>query len=124
MRKLTRRLPVLALAAMLAAPMAQAKTLVYCSEASPESFNPMVATADSTMDAAAKTLFNRLLEFKPGTTEVAPALAQSWEVSDDGTVYTFHLRPGVKFHANKEFTPSRNRTADDVVYSFERQWKQ
>ena len=117
-----RLIPALAVACALVV-HAQAKTLVYCSEASPESFNPMVSTADSTMDAAAKTFFNRLVEFKPGTTEVGPALAQSWEVSDDGTVYTFHLRPGVKFHANKDFTPTRTLNADDVIYSFERQWK-
>ena len=108
--------------ACLALPaVAQAKTLVYCSEASPETFNPMVGAADSTMDAAAKPLFNRLIEFKPGTTEIAPALAQSWDISADGTVYTFHLRPGVKFHAGKQFTPTRGFNADDVVYSFERQ---
>ena len=57
---------------------AYAKTLVYCSEANPETFNPAIGTADSTMDAAAKTIFNRLVEFKPGTTEVGPALAESW----------------------------------------------
>jgi len=108
--------------ACLALPaVAQAKTLVYCSEVSPETFNPMVGAADSTMDAAAKPLFNRLIEFKPGTTEIAPALAQSWDISADGTVYTFHLRPGVKFHAGKQFTPTRGFNADDVVYSFERQ---
>src|SRR5262249_42053889 len=47
----------------------------------------------------------------------------SWEASADGTVYTFHLRHGVKFHANKDFAPSRGFNADDVLYSFERQWK-
>ena len=111
----------LALVALALPVLAQGKTLVYCSEASPESFNPMVGAADSTMDAAAKPLFNRLVEFKPGTTEVAPALAESWDISADGTVYTFHLRAGVKFHANKDFTPTRGFTADDVVYSFDRQ---
>jgi len=106
---------------VLVSVQAEAKTLVYCSEASPETFNPMVGAADSTMDAAAKPLFNRLVEFRPGTTEVAPALAQSWDISADGTVYTFHLRAGVKFHTTKDFTPTRNFNADDVVYSFDRQ---
>jgi len=112
---------MIGLAGLALPAVAQAKTLVYCSEASPETFNPMVGAADSTMDAAAKPLFNRLIEFKPGTTEIAPALAQSWDISADGTVYTFHLRPGVKFHAGKQFTPTRGFNADDVVYSFERQ---
>lgn len=100
---------------------AYAKTLVYCSEASPETFNPMIGTSDSTMDAAAKTVFNRLVEFKPGTTEVGPALAESWDVSEDGKVYTFHLRRGVKFHSNQHFTPTRDFNADDVLYTFDRQ---
>lgn len=100
---------------------AYAKTLVYCSEANPETFNPAIGTADSTMDAAAKTIFNRLVEFKPGTTEVGPALAESWEVSADGKIYTFHLRHGVKFQSNDHFTPSREFNADDVLYTFNRQ---
>ncbi|HKX08447.1 MAG TPA: ABC transporter substrate-binding protein, partial [Stellaceae bacterium] len=100
----------LAVIALALPALAQGRTLVYCSEASPETFNPMVGAADSTMDAAAKPLFNRLVEFKPGTTEIAPALAESWDISADGTVYTFHLRAGVKFHANKDFMPTRGFT--------------
>jgi dipeptide transport system substrate-binding protein len=100
---------------------AYAKPLVYCSEANPETFNPMIGTADSTMDAAAKTIFNRLVEFKSGTTQIGPALAESWEVSADGKTYTFHLRHGVKFHSNEHFTPTRDFNADDVLYTFNRQ---
>ncbi|TGP89996.1 MULTISPECIES: ABC transporter substrate-binding protein [unclassified Mesorhizobium] len=100
---------------------AYAKTLVYCSEANPETFNPAIGIADSTMDAAAKTIFNRLVEFKAGTTEVGPALAESWDVSPDGKTYTFHLRHGVKFQSNEHFTPSRDFNADDVLYTFNRQ---
>lgn len=50
-----------------------------------------------------------------------PSLAESWEVSEDGKVYTFHLRKGVKFHSNKLFTPTRDFNADDVIFSFMRQ---
>ncbi len=96
-------------------------SFVYCSEASPEGFNPSLFTTGTTFDAAAKTIFNRLVEFKVGTTEVEPALAESWTVSDDGLVYTFNLRKGVKFHTTPEFTPSREFNADDVIFSFERQ---
>jgi ABC-type transport system substrate-binding protein len=46
--------------------------------------------------------------------ELIPGLAESWELSDDGLVYIFHLRKGVKFHNGAEFT------ADDVKYTFER----
>jgi len=69
------RAAILASSVFLAA-NASAKTLVYCSEASPETFTPMIGTADSTMDAAAKTIFNRLVEFKPGSTEIGPALGR------------------------------------------------
>jgi len=106
---------------VLVAANATAKTLVYCSEASPETFTPMIGIADSTMDAAAKTIFNRLVEFKPGSTEIGPALAESWDVSSDGKVYTFHLRHGVKFHSSAHFTPTRDFDADDVLYTFDRQ---
>ncbi len=103
------------------AAMAQAKTLVYCSEGSPEGFNPALYTAGTTFDASSRPIFNRLVEFERGTTNIIPALAESWEVSDDGLEYTFHLRPGVKWQTTKEFTPSRDFNADDVVFSFERQ---
>ncbi|MFN6887171.1 ABC transporter substrate-binding protein, partial [Proteus mirabilis] len=68
----------------------QAKTLVYCSEGSPEGFNPQLFTSGTTYDASSVPLYDRLVEFKLGTTEITPGLAESWEVSDDGKVYTFH----------------------------------
>jgi dipeptide transport system substrate-binding protein len=108
---------------MLAAPgLAQAKTLVYCAEGSPENFNPMINTTGTTFDAN-RPVYNRLVEFKPGTTTVGPGLAESWDISPDGTQYTFHLRHGVKWHSNPQFTPTRDFDAGDVLFSFERQWK-
>jgi dipeptide transport system substrate-binding protein len=103
---------------------ASAKTLVYCSEGSPEGFDPAPYTAGTTFDASSQALYNRIVEFKHGTTEVIPGLAESWDVSADGLEYTFHLRPGVKFHTTDYFTPTRDLNADDVVFSFERQWKE
>jgi len=100
---------------------AQTKTLVYCSEGSPEGFNPALYTSGTTFDASSRQLFNRLVEFKRGTTKIIPALAESWEVTADGLEYTFKLRKGVKFHTTKGFTPTRDFNADDVVFSFERQ---
>jgi peptide/nickel transport system substrate-binding protein len=38
-----------------------------------------------------------LVGMEPGTNKIIPAIAQSWEISDDGLVYTFHIRPGVVF---------------------------
>jgi dipeptide transport system substrate-binding protein len=96
-------------------------TLVYCSEGSPEGFDPALYTAGTTFDASSHPIFNRLVEFKVGTTEVIPGLAESWEASEDGLEYTFHLRPGVKFHSTDYFTPTRDFNADDVIFSFMRQ---
>ena len=110
--------------AALAAGSAGAKTLVYCSEGSPEGFDPALYTAGTTFDASSHPVYNRLVEFVTGTTEVQPGLAESWEASEDGLEYTFHLRKGVKFHASDKFTPTRDMNADDVIFSFERQWKE
>ena len=105
----------------VAAMTAQAKTLVYCSEGSPEGFNPALYTSGTTFDASSRPVFNRLVEFERGTTKTVPALAESWEISDDGLTYTFHLRKGVKFHTTKNFTPTKDFSADDVVFTFKRQ---
>ena len=112
-----------ALAALLAgAGFVSAKTLVYCSEGSPENFTPAINTTGTSFDAA-RPVYNRLTEFKRGTTDVVPGLAESWEVTDGGKTITFHLRKGVKFHALKDFKPTRDFNADDVLFSFDRQWK-
>jgi dipeptide transport system substrate-binding protein len=103
---------------------AGAKTLVYCSEGSPEGFDPAPYTSGTTFDASSKPIFNRLVEFEKGTTNVVAGLAESWEVSADGLEYTFKLRPGVKFHTTDYFTPTRDFNADDVVFSFNRQAKE
>jgi len=100
---------------------ASAKTFVYCSEGSPEGFDPGLYTAGTTFDASAHPIYSRLLEFEPGTTKPVAGLAESWTVSEDGTEYTFKLRPGVKFHTTEFFTPSRELNADDVVFSIDRQ---
>ncbi|GJL82651.1 MAG: ABC transporter substrate-binding protein [marine bacterium B5-7] len=97
-----------------------ASTLVYCSEASPEGFNPAIYTSITTWDASSKPIFNRLLEFKPGSLEIVPALAESWVASDDGLAYTFDLRKGVHFHNQAYFSPTRDFNADDVVFSVNR----
>ena len=63
----------LSLVAMTVAASVQAKTLVYCSEGSPEGFNPQLFTSGTTYDASSVPIYNRLVEFKTGTTEVIPA---------------------------------------------------
>ncbi len=108
----------------VAAPSVGAKTLVFCSEGSPEGFNPQLYTAGTTFDASSRQVYDGLVQFERGTTNIEPGLAETWEVSEDGLTYTFHLRQGVKFHSSETFTPTREFNADDVIYSFERQWKE
>jgi len=117
------RTTFLAASAMMAliAGSATAKTLVYCSEGSPEGFDPAPYTAGTTFDAAARTIYSRLVEFKPGTTSLVSGLAESWTISPDGLDYTFKLRPGVKFQTTDYFKPTRDLNADDVIFSFDRQ---
>lgn len=96
-------------------------TFVYCSEGSPSIFNPQLATDGTSFNASERALYNHLVKFKPGSTEIAPELAETWEVSENGLEYTFNLRKGVKFHTTPYFTPTRDFNADDVVFSFDRQ---
>ncbi|GFE50515.1 peptide ABC transporter substrate-binding protein [Roseobacter cerasinus] len=61
-----------------------------------------------------KSLFDGLMDYVPGTTELRPGLAESYTISDDGTVFTFTLRDGVIFHNGREMS------AEDVKYSLDR----
>jgi len=102
----------LMVAALTVSSTVAAKTLVYCSEGSPENFNPQLYTSGTSVDASAVPVYNRLVDFTPGTTDLVPSLAESWDVSEDGKVYTFHLRKGVKFQSNTLFTPTRDFNAE------------
>ena len=113
----------LLLGTIISAGFVQAKSLVYCSEGSPENFTPAMNTTGTSLDAA-RPVYNKLVQFVPGSTTVAPGLAEKYEISADGLVITFNLRKGVKFHSGVNgFTPTRDLTAEDVIFSFERQWK-
>jgi ABC-type transport system substrate-binding protein len=61
-------------------------------------------------------IFESLVEYTAGGTDIQPALATSWDVSNDGLEITFDLRKNVKFHDGTDFN------ADAVVFSFERQY--
>ena len=61
-----------------------------------------------------KSLFDGLMDYVPGTTNLRPGLAESYTISDDGKTFTFKLRPGVKFHNGREMT------SEDVKYSLDR----
>lgn len=120
-RRLSAALAGLALAALApwVAPAA-AKTLVFCSDGTPDSLNPEVVYT-VTGQAATEPMFDGLVRFDDHGA-ILPSLAESWTISPDGRAYTFHLRHGVKFHRNAFFTPTRDFDADDLLFSFDRQW--
>jgi len=64
-------------------------------------------------ESLAGNMFDTLVSFKESAKQAAPLLAESWEISEDGKTYTFHLRKGVTFHNGQPFT------AADVKYTFE-----
>jgi len=113
----------LALSAALCVAPAMAKTLVYCSEGSPENFYPGINTTGTSFDVT-EQIYDGLVNFERGGTKVVPALAESWTVSKDGLEYVFHLRKGVKWQNTKYFQPTRDFNADDVLFMIERQWKE
>ncbi len=78
-----------------------------------ESTNPRNYDPHTTHGSGDKRAFSGLVSFDPQL-NLTPDLAERWEVSADGTTYTFYLRPNAKFH------DGRAVTADDVLYSLER----
>lgn len=110
---------VAALALLAAAPMAMAQAPKQGGAAT-ITFNNDLTTLDPHVGydwqnwSVIKSIFDGLMDYKPGTTELEPDLAESYTVSDDGLTYTFKLRDGVKFHNGRVMTSA------DVKYSFER----
>lgn len=73
----------------------------------------LATAAERQASNVASQLYNSLV-WVDDEGKVVPALAESWDISDDGTEYTFKLREGVTFHNGEPFT------ADSVVFSWER----
>ncbi|MDF0597937.1 ABC transporter substrate-binding protein [Psychromarinibacter halotolerans] len=121
-RNLTRRAVLAATGALLAvgtlggAPAA-AQTppgvLVVGQIAEPKALDPAAVTAVNDFRIL-MNIYDGLVRYKSGTLEVEPALATDWEISEDGTEYTFNLREGVSFHDGTPFN------AEAVVFNFER----
>ena len=108
-------------AAAVAAAPASAQTppnvLVVGQIAEPKSLDPHTVTATNDFRILVN-VYDGLVRFKDGTLEVEPALAESWDVSEDGKTYTFKLRQGVKFHDGSDFN------ADAVKFNFDRMLKE
>src|SRR3954466_16335854 len=85
--------------------------LVVAQAADVISLDPVRVT-DSESVEVGELLFEGLVGWKPGTTDIEPRLCTSWEVSVDGRTWTFHLRDHVEFHDHTPFVASA------VVYSF------
>jgi len=87
--------------------------LVVGQIAEPKSLDPDAVTAVNDFRIVFN-IYDGLVRYKHGTLEVEPDLATSWDISEDGTVYTFHLREGVKFHDGSPFN------AEAVKFKFDR----
>ena len=98
----------------------ESKTLLYCSEGSPDTFNPQLVTSGTTIDAVSNQLYNQLVRIDPETGRVVSDLARKVIISTDGMRYRFYLRKGVQFHTTDYFTPTRTLTTEDVAFSFGR----
>ena len=97
-------------------PAASSKPLVFARPGDSVGFDIARQEEGESINIAIN-IFESLVQFKSGTTEIEPALATSWNVSKDGTTYTFHLRKNVQFSDGTPFN------ADAVVFAIERQSK-
>ncbi|KRE35752.1 peptide ABC transporter substrate-binding protein [Janibacter sp. Soil728] len=77
-------------------------TFTFGAAGAPEVFDPFYATDGETFRVT-RQIFEGLVEVKPGSAELGPGLAESWEPSKDGKDWTFHLREGVKFTDGEVF---------------------
>ena len=87
------------------------RALIY---GDPQNLDPIVKSHGTTTSMVTWNIYEPLIRFDAEKGEYLPANAESWEVSEDGTVYTFKLKKGVKFHNGREVV------AEDFKYSLER----
>lgn len=103
-----------AAATMLAAPaLAAQDTITLAMVLEPPNLDPTGGAAAAIDEVVYANLFEGLTRIGPDGS-VQPGLAESWDISDDGKTYTFHLRPGVTFHDGSAFD------AQDVIFSLDR----
>lgn len=77
-------------------------TLIYAQGAEPRGLDPALVD-DGESAKVMINIYDGLLKYNKDSTKVEPCLAKTWDVSDDGLSYTFHLQEGVKFHDDTVF---------------------
>tara|TARA_B100000674_G_scaffold44090_1_gene30547 strand:+ start:74510 stop:76270 length:1761 start_codon:yes stop_codon:yes gene_type:complete len=87
--------------------------------------NPIIdpiALVDAHTEHVSSQIFDGLVAYDPKDLSIKPAVAESWDVSEDGKTYTFHIRKGVYFHDDVCFENGKGRelTANDVLYTLKR----
>ena len=92
-------------------------TFTFGAAGAPDVFDPLYATDGETFRIT-RQIHQGLLGITPGTADVQPELAESWEPSEDGLTWTFNLRQGVTFSDGEPFD------ADAVCYNMERMYDQ
>ncbi len=87
--------------------------MVFGAPGAPDNFDPIFAQDGETFRPA-RQMYDTLITYKPGTSELAPGLATEWTPNADGTEWTFTLREGVTFHDGTPFN------AEAVCFNFDR----
>ena len=90
------------------------QTITFAQGSDPRGLDPAIVD-DGESSKPIVQMYEGLLKFGDSNTEVEPCLAESWDVSEDGLTYTFHLRQGVKFHDGTDFN------AEAVKFNVDRQ---
>ncbi|SFC18021.1 ABC transporter substrate-binding protein [Clostridium uliginosum] len=90
------------------------KTFIFAQGADPRGLDPAFVD-DGESAKVICNVYEGLVSYGDDNTDVKPCLAESWDISNDGTEYTFHLKKGVKFHDGTDFN------ADAVIKSVQRQ---
>ncbi len=88
-------------------------TMVFGATGAPRSFDPLFAQDGETFRVS-RQIYDTLITYKQGTSELTPGLATEWTPSPDGTEWTFTLREGVTFHDGTPFN------AEAVCFNFNR----
>ena len=90
------------------------QTITFAQGSDPRGLDPAIVDDGESAKPMCQ-MYEGLLKFSDSTTEVEPCLAESWDISEDGLTYTFHLRQGVKFHDGTDFN------AEAVKFNVDRQ---